>query len=179
MKHADFRAGIDFVTSTGQKWRCTDIGQRTITAIEIKGGLTQEWFQGPPYVLPEVVFDERDMAGAYTSLKNSILDAFDDFRESGHPGFPMEATKRIFNTRTHHSTSAYPRKSLLRYDRVSAAGEILHPFGARQVENGDWTIEVYHLFEGVFSEIPENDFVALPSATPEDIKVRAEDIRTP
>lgn len=178
MKHADFRVGIEFVTSTGQKWRCTDVGQRTITAIEIKTGLKEEWFQGPPYALPEVVFDERDMAGAYTSLKKSILDAFDDVRESGHPGFSTDIVKRMFSIETRQNTSGYPRASLLRYDRLSRDKEILHPFGARRNENGGWTIEVYHLFEGAFSEVPENDFVSLPIAAPADIKARAESIRT-
>ncbi len=77
MKHSDFQIGREFTTPAG-RWRCTDIGTRTIIAIRIdlvetrtivdghpvRRYLTQEeaelegWFNGPPYVLAEVVFDE-------------------------------------------------------------------------------------------------------------------------
>ncbi|WP_046866850.1 hypothetical protein [Microvirga massiliensis] len=81
MKHAEFRVGHEFRTSSGNRWRCTDIGQRTIVAIRIdpvelpviEDGhprtrrLTQAeaeqegWFEGPPYKIPEVVFNEDDL----------------------------------------------------------------------------------------------------------------------
>jgi hypothetical protein len=77
MKHSDFQIGGEFTTPTG-RWRCTDVGTRTIVAIRIdlvetrtildgrpvRRYLTQEeaelegWFNGPPYALAEVVFDE-------------------------------------------------------------------------------------------------------------------------
>jgi hypothetical protein len=64
-----------------QTWRCTDVGTRVITAICLDsvtvGGsnpalyraldraqATRDgWFNGPPYAVPEVVFDEFDQAG--------------------------------------------------------------------------------------------------------------------
>ncbi len=78
MKHSDFQIGCEFTTPAG-RWRCTDIGTRTIVAIRIdlvetrtildgrpvRRYLTHEeaelegWFNGPPYVLAEVVFDEH------------------------------------------------------------------------------------------------------------------------
>jgi uncharacterized protein YhdP len=81
MKHSDFQIGCEFVTLAG-RWRCTDIGTRTIVAIRInlvetrtildghpvRRYLTQEeaelegWFKGPPYALAEVVFDEDGIA---------------------------------------------------------------------------------------------------------------------
>ena len=77
MKHSEFQIGCEFMTPAG-RWRCTDIGTRTIVAIRIdlietrtiidahpvRRYLTQEeaelegWFNGPPYALAEVVFDE-------------------------------------------------------------------------------------------------------------------------
>ena len=46
MKHADFSVGTEFQTSTGQRWRCTDVGQRSIVAIELQQDLDEPWFQG-------------------------------------------------------------------------------------------------------------------------------------
>jgi len=77
MRHGDFCIGKAFTSDTGQ-WRCTDIGTRTITAIKISevhvarlaedGCVVSEtvstdssWFEGPPYAVAELVFDEDDM----------------------------------------------------------------------------------------------------------------------
>lgn len=80
MKHSDFLIGGEFKTLAG-RWRCTDVGTRTIVAIRvdlvetrtivdghpIRRYLAQEeaelegWFNGPPYALLEVVFDEDSM----------------------------------------------------------------------------------------------------------------------
>jgi hypothetical protein len=81
MKHSEFQISCEFTTLVG-RWRCTDIGTRTIVAIRIdlvetrtildgrpvRRYLTQEeaelegWFNGPPYALAEVVFDEDGIA---------------------------------------------------------------------------------------------------------------------
>jgi len=72
MRHSDFKIGGEFYTEGG-RWRCTDIGTRTIVAIfiddtgwrGIDGRLIksrgESWFKGPPYAVPEVVFDENDL----------------------------------------------------------------------------------------------------------------------
>ena len=57
MKHFEFRIGLDFVCG-GRTWRCTDRGQRTITAVCLEAG--PDWLSGPPYAVSEVVFDEND-----------------------------------------------------------------------------------------------------------------------
>ena len=79
MQHSDFRIGLEFVTTTG-RWRCTDVGTRTIAAIRIdpvevvryEDGIetrrtltmveaeAEGWFNGPPYAVAEQVFDEYD-----------------------------------------------------------------------------------------------------------------------
>ena len=90
MKHHEFRIGGEFTTdasiTSGQRkkrWRCTDIGTRTIIAIRLDHvdvttstggkttyqGLTQDeasmrgWFNGPPYAIAEHVFDEDAQCG--------------------------------------------------------------------------------------------------------------------
>ncbi len=84
MEHADFKIGMTFWCDD-RPWRCTDIGTRTIIAIRIDeaaietpneetGALSKcnlsyaeaqadNWFNGPPYGIPESVFDEDDLAG--------------------------------------------------------------------------------------------------------------------
>jgi len=54
MQHADFTIGTEFETCTGQRWRCTDIGRRTILAIELQPELDTAWFNGPPYSVEEI-----------------------------------------------------------------------------------------------------------------------------
>lgn len=61
MDHSDFRIGGEFVTAAG-RWRCTDIGTRVIIAIQL-GASDSSWYNGPPFAVPEVVFDEYDLKG--------------------------------------------------------------------------------------------------------------------
>jgi len=80
MQHADFTIRGAFWCS-GRQWRCTDIGTRTIIAVridsvavasnvpELRRTLSRgeaeadSWFNGPPYAVAEVVFDEADLPG--------------------------------------------------------------------------------------------------------------------
>ena len=80
MQHSDFTIGDRFWCG-GRMWRCTDIGTRVIVAIRIdsvevgstvpdlrrtlsRGEAEAEgWFNGPPYAVAEVVFDEDDLQG--------------------------------------------------------------------------------------------------------------------
>ncbi len=74
MEHGDFRIGLEFYTDTG-KWRCTDVGTRIIAAIK----LDQEdpsWYNGPPYAVSEIVFDEDDQEGC--SLDPTEWDSSDE-----------------------------------------------------------------------------------------------------
>ncbi len=75
MKKNDFKIGLEFYTSSGQ-WRCTDIGTRTICAIQLNQEDSRK-YNGPPYSIPEVVFDEYDFAGCSldpSDFENSIED---------------------------------------------------------------------------------------------------------
>jgi antitoxin ParD1/3/4 len=80
MRHEDFRIG-DVFWCGGRQWRCTDIGTRVITAIRLDLAHVEStapeqrrtlnraeaeaegWFNGPPYAVNEVVFDEYDIEG--------------------------------------------------------------------------------------------------------------------
>jgi hypothetical protein len=57
MKHSDFKAGLEFLTAAG-RWRCTDVGTRTVAAIRLDLDHDPSWYGGPPYPVVEYVFDE-------------------------------------------------------------------------------------------------------------------------
>ena len=60
MKLNDFKIGLLFRCG-GYEWRCTDIGTRTVAAIFMDRNKDLSWFHGPPYAVPEEVFDESDI----------------------------------------------------------------------------------------------------------------------
>lgn len=79
MEFTDFRIGMEFLSGSG-RWRVTDLGARTVIAIRVdpveittmdtvaETRTTETiskaeaekigWFEGPPYGVAEVVFDE-------------------------------------------------------------------------------------------------------------------------
>lgn len=171
MKHADFTIGMVFETSTGQRWRCTDIGRRTITAIELARDLNLAWFNGPPYSVSEVVFDEIDIAPAFRSHEEAIRDAIAEVDDAAHPSYPHEVVDRMMEAWFSEEARRYPRPRLLRVDRVDADGEILHPYAAEATHDG-WRILLYAPFTETFSALPELDFLRLRSATRHDFVAR-------
>src|SRR5215213_10056599 len=71
MKHSDFKIGSEFLTETG-RWRCTDIGKRTIAAIKLNHD--PAWYNGPPYAVLEQIFDEYDLEGISPAPKRRTYD---------------------------------------------------------------------------------------------------------
>ena len=67
MEHSDFAIGKEFRTETGT-WRCTDIGTRTIIAIKVSDRDDPSWFNGPPYAVADIVFDEDDREGCWVEM---------------------------------------------------------------------------------------------------------------
>ena len=57
MKHSEFRIGCEFMTGAG-RWRCTDVGTRTVAAIRLDMDHDQTWYIGPPYKVAKSIFDE-------------------------------------------------------------------------------------------------------------------------
>ena len=62
MEFSDFKIGTEFMTETG-RWRCTDVGTRTIAAIKLDLDHDPAWHNGPPYAVVESVFDEDSILG--------------------------------------------------------------------------------------------------------------------
>jgi len=60
MKLDEFVIGKTF-WFCGHRWRCTDIGTRTVAAIKLDRDDDPSWYDGPPYVVAETVFDEDDI----------------------------------------------------------------------------------------------------------------------
>jgi len=80
----DFKIDTEFFAASG-KWRCTDVGSRTIIAVKLgprkvvsvdteQGTVTgsvqddESCLAGPPYAVEEVVFDENDIRGCHLDL---------------------------------------------------------------------------------------------------------------
>ena len=61
LKLKDFKIGKRFYTNSG-KFRCTDIGTRVIVAIALNKKDKKD-YNGPPYCIEEIVFDEYDFDG--------------------------------------------------------------------------------------------------------------------
>lgn len=61
MKKEEFYIGVEFYTGAG-KWRCTDVGSRVIIAIKLNQDDPRN-YNGPPYSICEMVFDEYDITG--------------------------------------------------------------------------------------------------------------------
>ncbi|MFQ6310093.1 hypothetical protein [Lysobacter capsici] len=171
MKHDDVAIGTRFETGTGQRWCCTDVGRRTLTAIELVPDVDPAWYRGPPYPVPEVVFDELDIANAFLSGEDAIEAALAHADEDPHPGYPGEAVMAMMRTRLLEEAQAYPRPRLLRIDRVDATGEPLHPYAALPKPSG-WCILLYTPFTDTFSALPERAFVQLRPATRPDWEAR-------
>jgi hypothetical protein len=86
-KHSDFEIGCEFATETG-RWRCTDVGKRTIAAIKLYHDDDLAWYNGPPYAVAEHVFDEDALEGLSPAPKRR---AYDD---SGRKGIATVRAKK-------------------------------------------------------------------------------------
>lgn len=73
MKHSKFRIGGEFITAAG-RWRCTDVGTRTIAAIRLNLDGDPFWYSGPPYPVVECVFDEDGMEGCDPAPRRRTYD---------------------------------------------------------------------------------------------------------
>ncbi|MGA3310116.1 MAG: hypothetical protein ABSD08_16115 [Xanthobacteraceae bacterium] len=74
LKHSDFWIGCEFLSGSG-RWRCTDVGERTIAAIRLNHDDDPNWYNGPPYAVVEHVFDEYGIEGCGPAPKRRTYDA--------------------------------------------------------------------------------------------------------
>lgn len=166
MKHSDFSIGTRFLTAVGV-WICTDVGTRTIAAIrvpddteeELMGASVNQWLQGPPYVLEERLFNEKEMAAAYRDWTHAIVDGL----KSRHPGFLSEDAQRVMSGRRvlrHH-------KALFDNERLRG-DELLHPYDLKG-EGSATEIQVLEVFTRTWTSLPVSEFLALPIPTDDDV----------
>ena len=73
MKHSDFKIGLEFLTATG-RWRCTDVGARTIAAVRLDLDHDPAWYDGPPYTVVECVFDEDSIEDCEPAPQERVFD---------------------------------------------------------------------------------------------------------
>lgn len=164
MKIEEFKIGETFFGSAGFEWRCTDIGTRTITAIMLDDNKPEYWFNGPPYSVEEKVFDEYEIKSLFTNTKDMLVDRIENCDTSVHPGFSSDDAYKMFNEKE----ISYPRKKLLKRDRVNIDGHILHPYSAIK-KNDIWFIKTFEIFSRQFSDISEDEFVQLNFSTEQDM----------
>lgn len=169
MKHADFRIGTVFLGRAGFRWRCTDVGSRTILAIRLDHQ-DPHWYEGPPYIVQEAVFDEAELPTCHLHAADALHASVREHKASLHPGYSPEVVQRMLLAR---GARSYPHLGVLRFDRLRADGEILHPYAGRKA-GSRWIIELYLPFLETFDSLPEGEFIALPRAVPADVRARAE-----
>jgi hypothetical protein len=61
------------MTETG-RWRCTDVGTRTIAATRLNHDGDPPWYNGPPYAIVEHVFDEDGIEDCRKAPKKRACD---------------------------------------------------------------------------------------------------------
>lgn len=177
MKPADFHIGLEF--TSGPFWyRCTDIGTRTIAAIRLVER-DPVWYEGPPYMIEEVVLDEAALEDAYLSEQQAIAASIDKSRNSGHPGYELAVVSRMMDAKD--DGDPYPAsRRLLEFDRVRTDGEILHPYAARPAGSKGrdaWIIRLFLPFSKEWAAMGESEFLALPLSTPAAVGARAARVR--
>ena len=168
MKHSDFFLGLEFLGPAGFYWRCTDIGSRTIVAVQLDHD-NPHWYEGPPYIAREVVFDEQEIERCHLAPDDALKAAVHEHESSGHPGYPADAIRRMMEARHAHP---YPHEGVLRFDRCRPDGEILHPYAGRK-EGEDWMVDLYVPFSNTYDTMLELDFIALPRSNASDVRARS------
>jgi hypothetical protein len=73
MKPSDLKIGLEFLTATS-RWRCTDVGARTVAAIRLDLDHDPAWYDGPPYAVVERVFDESSIGDCEPAPQERVFD---------------------------------------------------------------------------------------------------------
>ena len=106
MKHAEFRIGLEFHTATGA-WRCTDVGTRVVTALQL-GHPDPTVYEGPPYPVAEIAFDEDSQdAASLRPQKLVVIGVLDSQTMKYRAVASAEALKREVDRLRHVCTEAY------------------------------------------------------------------------
>ncbi|CAG9219278.1 conserved hypothetical protein [Paraburkholderia caribensis] len=148
------------------------MGTRTVAAIRL---VHQDpvWYQGPPYVVREVVLDETDLEACYHDITELLVDRLRRSQTSFHPVHNAEDFFELLQDDDREVPSRYSNRRILRFDRVRSDGEILHPYAARRADNGEWLLRVFLIFPCTYIEMREAEFLSLPVASENDLERRA------
>jgi hypothetical protein len=167
MKLSDFHIGLIFSTCLG-RWECTDVGQRTVTAIHLDDERypnDPRGTEGPPYGLKEKVLDEAEIARAYRSLEEAIGPRTNTL----HRSYPHEVVfahmKRRIEMRELQEkggANAYPLRILVG-TRIRN-GEDYSAHAAHKDEQGQWIIEGFNFHQQCETTMPEAEWFSLPIA---------------
>lgn len=103
MKHEDFELGMEFSCGPG-RWRVTDIGMRTVIAIKLSDLAPPDWYEGPPYSVAEMVFDEDDFAACEPSIQLKPTAFGKRLLETLRAAAKAEAQRHLEAGRTVHGT---------------------------------------------------------------------------
>lgn len=172
MNIEDFKIGEIFYAKAGFQWLCTDKGTRTILAIMLDPNKNERWFNGPPYAVNEEVFDTYDMESCYTDEKSMIIERINSLNTSSHPNFDSEDVFKMIDEKENNN---YPHRKLLKRDRISNTGRILHPYAAIKV-NEEWFIKTFEIFDKEYITIKEDVFISFKIATEDDMFKRKQQL---
>jgi hypothetical protein len=128
----------------GHQWRCTDIGTRVITAIKLELEDEPSSYNGPPYAVAEMVFDEYDIEGC--TLQPDIQDVT-----------PPEAQDAADSWDSPEGAVRRPAMANALRDRARAGGLHFNAYLAPGL--ADWLLA--HIAEGNFRDPSEAVFVML------------------
>ena len=165
----DFEINKTFFSSGGFEWLCTDKGTRTICAIMLDPAKNKDWFTGPPYNMEEKVFDEHDMEKCYTNFNANLLSIVN--KKSSHPNFSSEDVRKMMTKKEYNNYN----KNVLKHDRVDTDGSILHPYGAKKLDD-KWYIQTFEIFSRKYSHMQEDDFIKLPYSSEEAMLKRKDSL---
>lgn len=119
------------------------------------------------------MFDEREFERCHLTEEEAIRAAIHEADTSGHPGYPNEVVNHMMRVRFEAPDAPYPHEGVLRFDRRAPDGEILHPYAGCK-DGKQWAVRLYLPFTQSYSEMPEREFIALPIATADDVRQRAD-----
>jgi hypothetical protein len=179
MKINEFHPGLEFMDNI-HIYRCTDVGTRTVAAIVLDKD-DERWYAGPPYIVPEVLLDEKALRSCYLSEVHAIQQSIDETKDIDLT-YSNEAVKKFMSSKVAVDYQKYPNKGVFRYDRMGAPlmglpldgvepGEIYHPYCAVQ-HGGVWFIQCYLPYVEAYIEIEEVSFISLPIPQVEDYRAR-------
>lgn len=152
MKLEDFKIGERFYNPTGRECVCTDIGTRTIVAIPVpteddeESKRTAFWIKGPPYMVTEEVYNERQIKECFLDRKDQNINLAEtpEMRTHSHlepysSHFDLREVNTIF--RSNEPQKHHYRNKLLEYNRVFE-NQVLCPYsyGNSTDENPETTV---------------------------------------